>query len=170
MGQQKKERRQAENEAKASVKFLRTSGQKLNLVAATIRGKDAGKALVDLEFNNRRIAKDVRKVLQSAVANAENNHGLDVDKLYVAEAFVGKAIVMKRFATRARGRSSRIEKPFSRLTVIVRERDSEAKAKPVKAKPAPKAAKAEKAEAAPKKAAAKKTPAKKPAAKKEVKE
>lgn len=170
MGQQKKERREGANEAKASVKFLRTSGQKLNLVAATIRGKDAGKALVDLEFNNRRIAKDVRKVLQSAVANAENNHGLDVDKLFVAEAYVGKAIVMKRFATRARGRSSRIEKPFSRLTVIVRERDSEAKAKPAKAKPAPKAEKAAKPAAAPKKAAAKKTPAKKTAAKKEVKE
>lgn len=165
MGQQKQERRQAPNEAKASVKYLRTSPQKLNLVAATIRGKDAGKALVDLEFNNRRIAQDVRKVLQSAVANAENNHGLDVDKLFVAEAFVGKAIVMKRFATRARGRSSRILKPFSRLTVIVRERDSEVKAKPAKAKAAPKAA-----DAAPKKAAAKKTPAKKTAAKKEVKE
>ncbi len=168
MGQQKKDRREATNEAKASVKYLRTSAQKLNLVAATIRGKDAGKALVDLEFSNRRIAQDVRKVLQSAVANAENNHGLDVDKLYVAEAFVGKALVMKRFATRARGRSSRILKPFSRLTVIVRERDSVAQAKPVKAKAAPKAA--DKAEAAPKKAAAKKTPAKKAAVKKEVKE
>jgi large subunit ribosomal protein L22 len=170
MGQQKKERREEANEAKASVKYLRTSPQKLNLVAATIRGKDAGKALVDLEFNNRRIAKDVRKVLQSAVANAENNHGLDVDKLYVAEAFVGKSIVMKRFATRARGRSSRILKPFSRLTVIVRERDSAVTAKPVKAKAAPKAEKAEKPAAAPKKPAAKKTPAKKAAAKKEVKE
>lgn len=166
MGQQKKERREATNEAKASVKFLRTSGQKLNLVAATIRGKDAGKALIDLEFNNRRIAQDVRKVLQSAVANAENNHGLDVDKLYVAEAFVGKALVMKRFATRARGRSSRILKPFSRLTVIVRERDSEVKAKPAKAKSAPKT----ETKAPAKKAAAKKTPAKKTAAKKEVKE
>ena len=168
MGQQKKDRREATNEAKASVKYLRTSPQKLNLVAATIRGKDAGKALVDLEFSNRRIAQDVRKVLQSAVANAENNHGLDVDKLYVAEAFVGKALVMKRFATRARGRSSRILKPFSRLTVIVRERDSAVQPKPAKAKAAPKAA--AQAEAAPKKAAAKKTPAKKTAAKKEVKE
>lgn len=168
MGQQKKERREGANEAKASVVNLRTSPQKLNLVAATIRGKDAGKALVDLEFNNRRIAKDVRKVLQSAVANAENNHGLDVDKLFVAEAFVGKAIVMKRFSPRARGRSSKILKPFSRLTVIVRERDSAVQAKPVKAKAAPKAA--DQADAAPKKAAAKKTPAKKAAAKKEVKE
>lgn len=177
MGQHKKERREGANEAKASVKYLRTSPQKLNLVAATIRGVDAGKALTDLEFNNRRIAKDVRKVLQSAVANAENNHGLDVDKLYVAEAYVGKALVMKRFHTRARGRSSRILKPFSRLTVIVRERDSEAKAKkaaPAKAAPKVDAPKKEAAKKAPaKKAAAKKTttgPAKKAAAKKEVKE
>lgn len=167
MGQDKKVRRQAENEAKASVKNLRTSPQKLNLVAATIRGKDAGKALVDLQFNNRRIAKDVQKVLQSAVANAENNHGLDVDKLYVAEAYVGKALVMKRFTPRARGRSSKILKPFSHLTVIVRERDSDAHLKK-KAAPAKAAAKAdapakETTKAPAKKAAAKKTPAKKTA-------
>jgi large subunit ribosomal protein L22 len=168
MGQQKKDRRQSTSEAKAEATYLRTSAQKLNLVAATIRGVDAGKALTDLQFNHRRIAKDVRKVLQSAVANAENNHGLDVDRLYVAEAFVGKTLVMKRFHTRGRGRSSQILKPFSRLTVIVRERDSEAKAKKAAA-PKQEAEKKE-TKAPAKKAAAKKTPAKKPAAKKEVKE
>ena len=140
MGQAQNERRVKDNEAMAMAKHLRTSPQKLNLVCQTIRGKDAGKALVDLEFNNRRIAQDVRKVLQSAVANAENNHGLDVDNLYVAEAFVGKSLVMKRFRARARGRASRILKPFSRLTVIVREREGAAKPKPAKKAPAKKAA------------------------------
>ena len=129
MGQSANDRRVSDNEAMAMVKHLRTSPQKLNLVAQTIRGKNAGTALIDLEFNNRRISQDVRKCLQSAISNAENNHGLDVDRLYVAEAFVGKDLVMKRFRPRARGRAAKILKPFSRLTVIVREREDEAKAK-----------------------------------------
>jgi large subunit ribosomal protein L22 len=175
MGQTANKKRTAENEAMAMAKYLRTSPQKLNLVAQSIRGKDAGKALVDLEFNNRRIAQDVRKVLQSAVANAENNHGLDVDRLYVAEAFVGKSITMKRFRARARGRASKILKPFSRLTVIVREREDEAKVSAkAKTQPAKKAAEnakpqEEKKETA-KKSAPKKASAKNPAkAKSEVK-
>lgn len=169
MGQQPNERRVKDNEAMAMAKFLRTSAGKLNLVAAMIRGKKAGKALTDLQFSNRRIALDVRKVLQSAVANAENNHNLDVDQLVVAEAYVGKSVKMKRFNARARGRAAPIEKHFSRLTIIVREGD----AQPVKAKvAAPKKAAAPKqdaektTEAAEKKPAAKKTAAKKTAAKK----
>ena len=134
MGQTANDRRVKDNEAMAMAKYLRTSPQKLNLVCQTIRGKAAGKALVDLEFNNRRISQDVRKVLQSAIANAENNHGLDVDRLYVAEAFVGKSITMKRFRARARGRASKILKPFSRLTVIVREREDAASPKKAPAK------------------------------------
>lgn len=176
MGQSANERRVSDNEAMAMVKHLRTSPQKLNLVAQTIRGKDAGKALIDLEFNNRRISQDVRKCLQSAIANAENNHGLDVDRLYVAEAFVGKDLVMRRFRARARGRASKILKPFSRLTVIVREREDAAKAKTKKA-PAKKVAKKEEGKAeviksgidvtkGGDKAEAKKAPAKKTAAKK----
>lgn len=156
MGQQTNERRVKDNEAMAMAKFLRTSPGKLNLVAAMIRGKNAGKALVDLEFSNRRIAQDVRKVLASAVANAENNHNLDVDKLVVAEAYVGKSVKMKRFSPRARGRAAPIEKHFSRLTIVVRE--GEAKAAPKKKAAAPKAAKQQEA--------AKKSAAKKPAAKK----
>lgn len=156
MGQQANERRVKDNEAMAMAKFLRTSPGKLNLVAAMIRGKNAGKALVDLEFSNRRIAQDVRKVLASAVANAENNHNLDVDKLIVAEAYVGKSVKMKRFSPRARGRAAPIEKHFSRLTIVVRE--GEAKAAPKKKAAAPKAAKQQEA--------AKKPAAKKPAAKK----
>ncbi len=184
MGQTANERREGPGEAKAMAKYLRTSPQKLNLVAQTIRGKNAGRALTDLEFSSRRIAQDVRKVLQSAIANAENNHGLDVDKLYVAEAYVGKSITMKRWRARARGRASKIMKPFSRLTVVVRERGAEVKKPAVKAPAKPKAkeaapkqeakkeapkeeAKKETAKKAPaKKAAAKKTPAKKTAAKK----
>jgi len=123
MGQDANARRVKNNEARAMAKFIRTSPYKLNLVAEMIRGKKAGKALVDLEFCEKRIAEDVRKVLQAAVANAENNHGLDVDRLIVAEATVGKALTMKRFMARARGRASRIEKPFSRLTVVVREQE-----------------------------------------------
>ncbi|MDR6287562.1 MULTISPECIES: 50S ribosomal protein L22 [Inquilinus] len=122
MGQEKNPPRLGENEARAFAKTLRTSPRKLNLVAETIRGKDAAKALAELTFSRRRIAVDVKKVLQSAIANAENNHQLDVDKLYVAEAYVGRQIVMKRFHARARGRASRIEKLWSNLTVIVRER------------------------------------------------
>ncbi|MBW8727146.1 MULTISPECIES: 50S ribosomal protein L22 [unclassified Inquilinus] len=122
MGQEKNPPRLAENEARAFAKTLRTSPRKLNLVAQSIRGKDAAKALAELTFSRRRIADDVKKVLQSAIANAENNHQLDVDRLYVAEAYVGRQIVMKRFHARARGRASRIEKLWSNLTVIVRER------------------------------------------------
>ncbi len=185
MGQSANERRVKDNEAMAMAKYLRTSPQKLNLVCQTIRGKDAGKALIDLEFNHRRIAQDVRKVLQSAIANAENNHNLDVDRLFVSEAFIGKSITMKRFRPRARGRAAKILKPFSRLTVIVREREDEAKSKkkvdvtktPAKKAPAKKTtaqesekkteAKAEaKTETAKKKAPAKKAAAKKAPAKK----
>ncbi len=116
-------RRLADNEAKAIVRSLRTSAQKLNLVCQTIRGRSAEAALAELGFSKRRIANDVRKTLESAIANAENNHQLDVDRLYVAEASVGRAMVMKRFRARARGRAARILKPWSRLTVVVRERE-----------------------------------------------
>lgn len=110
-----------DNEARAVARNLRVSPQKLNLVAALIRGKKVERALADLEFSRKRIAIDVRKALESAIANAENNHDLDVDDLVVAEAFVGKGLVMKRFHARARGRGARIEKPFSHLTIVVRE-------------------------------------------------
>ena len=121
MGKPKRERSLAENEARAVARNLRVSPQKLNLVAGLIRGKKVATALADLEFSRKRIAQDVRKCVMSAVANAENNHGLDVDDLVVAEAWVGKNLVMRRFAARGRGRSSAIEKPFSQITVIVRE-------------------------------------------------
>ena len=121
MGKPKRERVLKDNEAQAVMRMLRVSPQKLNLVAGLIRGKKASAALADLEFSRKRIAVQVRKVLQSAIANAENNHDLDVDNLIVAEAHVGKALVMKRFSPRARGRVGRIEKPFSNLTVVVRE-------------------------------------------------
>lgn len=121
MGQKANPKRIKENEAIATSRFMRTSPQKLNLVAQTIRGLKAEKAMTDLEFNNRRIARDVRKVLQSAIANAENNHGLDVDQLVVAEATVGKQIRMKRFRPCARGRAARINKDFSNLRIVVRE-------------------------------------------------
>ena len=123
MGKQKAPRRVAENEALSVGGQIRGSAQKLNLVASMIRGKKAGDALNILTFSPKAMAKDVRKVLASAIANAENNHNLDVDALVVAEASVGKSISMKRFATRARGRSSRIVKPFSRLRVVVREQE-----------------------------------------------
>ena len=113
--------RVAENEARAFVKFLRISPQKLNLVAEMIRGMQVEDALVALQFSPKRIAKDVHKALSSAIANAENNHQLDVDRLIVAEATVGKQMVVKRIRARARGRAGRIEKPFSNLTIIVRE-------------------------------------------------
>lgn len=135
MGQQKNPSRTKDNEARAFGKFLRTSPQKLNLVAQTIRGKNAGRALIDLQFSKRRIAQDVRKVLQSAVANAENNHGLDVDRLIVAEAYVGKQIMMKRYHARARGRGAPIVKKFSNMTIVVREQQDEPK-KEVKKKSA----------------------------------
>jgi large subunit ribosomal protein L22 len=120
--------RLAENEAKAVARMIRVSPQKLNLLAQLIRGKKVDRALADLEFSRKRIAHEVKKTLESAIANAENNHGLDVDDLIVAQAFVGKALVMKRFHARARGRASRIEKPFSNLTIIVREVEAQANA------------------------------------------
>jgi large subunit ribosomal protein L22 len=121
MGKQAKDRRLKPSEAVAKVSNLRTSARKLNLVAASIRGLKVQRALNELEFSPRRIAKDVRKALYSAISNAENNHNLDIDSLVVAEAFVGKNLVMKRFSARARGRAARIEKPFSEITIVVRE-------------------------------------------------
>ncbi len=121
MGKPKGERRLADNEAQAVTRNLRVSPIKLNMVAAMIRGKPVEKALADLTFSRKRIARDVKKTLQSAIANAENNHGLDVDQLVVAEAHVGKNLVMKRWRPRARGRAARILKPFSQLTVVVRQ-------------------------------------------------
>ena len=121
MGKEKNPRRVADNEAMAVARMLRTSPQKLNLVAGLIRGKKVEKALADLTFSKRRVSGDVKKCLQSAIANAENNHNLDVDALVVAEASVGKSVTMKRFHTRGRGKSTRILKPFSRLRIVVRE-------------------------------------------------
>ncbi|MEM5500975.1 50S ribosomal protein L22 [Ahrensia kielensis] len=121
MGKPKAPRRLADNEARAVTKTIRVSPQKLNLVAALIRGKKVSAALADLEFSRKRISGTVKKTLESAIANAENNHDLDVDALVVAEAYVGKSIVMKRFMARGRGRASRIVKPFSHLTIVVRE-------------------------------------------------
>ncbi|HEX2215101.1 MAG TPA: 50S ribosomal protein L22 [Xanthobacteraceae bacterium] len=121
MGKKKRERSLAENEAQAIARNIRVSPQKLNLVAELIRGKKVATALADLEFSRKRIARDVRKCLQSAIANAENNHDLDIDDLIVAQAHVGKGLVMKRFMPRARGRAGRIQKPFSHLTIIVRQ-------------------------------------------------
>ena len=121
MSKPKTPRSLKDNEAKAVCRMLRISPQKLNLLAQLIRGKRVETALADLEFSRKRIALDVRKTLESAIANAENNHDLDVDDLVVAEAHVGKALVMKRFSPRARGRAGRIEKPFANLTIVVRE-------------------------------------------------
>ena len=121
MGKDKNPRRVADNEAQAVCRMLRTSDQKLNLVAGLIRGKKVDKALADLTFSKRRIAGEVKKVLQSAIANAENNHNLDVDQLVVAEAWVGKNLVMKRGRPRARGRFGKIMKPFSEITIKVRQ-------------------------------------------------
>jgi large subunit ribosomal protein L22 len=126
MSKKKRPRDLAENEAKAVARMLRVSPQKLNLVAQLIRGKKVASALADLEFSRKRIAKEVRKCLESAVANAENNHDLDVDDLIVAEAHVGKGLVIKRFHTRGRGRMGRILKPFSHLTIVVRQVEAEA--------------------------------------------
>ena len=126
MSKQSSPRALADNEAKCVARMLRVSPQKLNLLAQLIRGKKVDTALADLEFSRKRIAVEVRKALESAIANAENNHDLDVDDLVVAEAFVGKAMVMKRFSPRARGRSGRIEKPFSNLTIVVREVEAQA--------------------------------------------
>ena len=123
MGQQSNKRREADNEAKALLRNLRVSPQKLNEVATMIRGMTASKALGALSFTRRRIAGDVKKTLQSAISNAENNHSLDVDRLIVREAYVGKGLVMKRFHARARGRGARILKPYSHLTIVVAEKE-----------------------------------------------
>ena len=125
MGKPKRERALKDNEARAVTRTIRVSPQKLNLVAAMIRGKKVETALADLTFSRKRIAETVKKTLQSAIANAENNHDLDVDNLIVAEAYVGKSIVLKRFHVRGRGRASRILRPFSNLTIVVREVEEE---------------------------------------------
>jgi large subunit ribosomal protein L22 len=121
MGKQAAPRRLADTEAQACLRGLRTSPRKLNLVVRTIRGKSAAAALAELTFSHRRIAREVKKVLEAAIANAENNHQLDVDRLYVKEATVGRAFVLRRFHTRGRGRSARVQKHFAHLTVVVRE-------------------------------------------------
>lgn len=147
MGKKATERALAPTEAKAVINRLRISPRKLNLVAGLIRGMDVGNAITQLSFSSKRIANDVRKALQSAIANAENNHNLNVDSLYVKEAYVGKNLVMKRFHTRGRGRSAGIKKPFANLTLIVSERGEEQvekKAKPAAKKPAAKKAPAKK--------------------------
>jgi len=126
MGKPKLERQLDENEARAVTRNLRVSPQKLNLLAASIRGKPVETALADLTFSRKRIASDVKKTLESAIANAENNHDLDVDQLVVKEAYVGKGLVMKRWRPRGRGRIGRIMKPFSRLTVVLREAEEQA--------------------------------------------
>ncbi|MGO4683827.1 50S ribosomal protein L22 [Hyphomicrobium sp. 2TAF46] len=144
MGKPSHERRLPDTEAQAVVKSLRISPQKLNLVAGLIRGKKVDQALAVLEFSEKRIAGDVRKCVMSAVANAENNHSLDVNDLIVAEAFVGKNLVMKRFHARGRGRGASILKPFSQLTVIVRQVEEEKTEKKAAKKPATKSAAAAK--------------------------
>jgi large subunit ribosomal protein L22 len=121
MGKPKTPRALKDNEAKAVLRMLRTSGQKLNLVAATIRGKKVDKALAELEFSHNRVAGPVKKTLESAIANAENNHGLDPDSLVVAEAYVGNGLIMKRFMARGRGHAARLEHTFSNLTIVVRQ-------------------------------------------------
>ncbi len=126
MGKPKRERRLPENEAKAVARNLRVSPRKLNLVAQMIRGKKVNAALADLEFSRKRIAQDVRKCVMSAVANAENNHGLDVDDLIVSEAYVGKNLLMKRWTPRGRGRAAGIQKFFSQITIVVRQAEEAA--------------------------------------------
>jgi large subunit ribosomal protein L22 len=121
MGQVANVRREAETEAKAVARNLRVSPRKLNLVAQLIRGKKVATALADLEFSQKRIARDVRKCLESAIANAENNHDLDIDELVVSQAFVGKSIVMKRIQFHGRGRTGRVTKPFANITIVVRQ-------------------------------------------------
>ena len=129
MGKSARERSLADNEAKAVTRTIRVSPQKLNLVAQMIRGRKASAALADLQFSRKRIAVDVKKCLESAIANAENNHDLDVDDLVVAEAHVGKALVIRRFSPRGRGRVGQILKPFSHLTIVVRQVEAQAEAK-----------------------------------------
>ena len=121
MGKPARERAVKDNEARAVTRLMRVSPQKLNLLAQLIRGKKVERALADLTFSRKRVAKDVKKTLESAIANAENNHSLDVDALIVAEAYVGKSLVMKRIRARARGRAARIEKPFAQITVVLRQ-------------------------------------------------
>jgi large subunit ribosomal protein L22 len=168
MGKPKRERSLSDSEAQAVARNLRVSPRKLNLVAGLIRGKPVDAAIADLEFSRKRIAQDVKKCVMSAVANAENNHGLDVNELVVSEAFVGKNLIMRRFAARGRGRASSITKPFSQITVIVRQKVEEEGAKPARkkskaaAKPAAKEAKGASKKPA---AAAKKSGKAKPAAK-----
>lgn len=122
MGQSPNPSRTKDGEARAFMKHIRTSPQKLNLVAQMIRGKKADRALTDLEFSSRRVSQHVRKCLESAIANAENNHNMDIDNLVVSEAYVGKSLTMKRFRARAKGRGVRILKPFSNLTIVVKEK------------------------------------------------
>ena len=126
MGKRARDRDLPETDAKAVARMLRVSPQKLNLLAQLIRGKKVAMALADLQFSQKRIATEVKKCLESAIANAENNHDLDVDELVVAEAYVGKALVLKRFHPRGRGRMGKILKPFSNLTIVVRQVQSEA--------------------------------------------
>jgi large subunit ribosomal protein L22 len=160
MGKESRARVLGDHQAMAIGRNIRVSPRKLNLVAQTIRGKRVEHAINELTFSPKRIAKDVKKILQSAVANAENNHDLDVDDLVVSQAHVGKNLVMKRFHARGRGGSASIEKFFSQITIVVEEKREEEKKKADK--PAAKAeGKKESAKAAPKKAAAKKAPAKK---------
>lgn len=124
MSKQAKAPRRQENQAIAKARYIKGSERKLNLLAQLIRGKAAARALVDLEFSHRRMSNEVKKVLEAAIANAENNHNLDVDRLFVKEATVGKTMVMKRFHARGRGRSAAVEKPFSNITIIVEERNA----------------------------------------------
>lgn len=128
MGKAKNAPKQASNEARAVLRMYRSSPQKLNLLAQQIRGLPVQKAIDEMQFSRKRAATDVRKLLKSAVANAENNHDLDIDSLVVAEAHVGKNLVMKRIRARARGRAARIMKPFSQLTVVLRDTSQEAEA------------------------------------------
>jgi len=168
MGKEARKRVLADNQAKAVATMVRSSPRKLNLVAQSIRGKKAEAALQELAFSPKRVAKLVKKVLQSAIANAENNHDLDVDDLFVKEASVGKNLVMKRFHARARGRGARVERPFAQISIVVEE--MRAKAPPAKKKksaPAEEAAPEAKTESKPKAKAKGKTESKsKPAAKK----
>lgn len=125
MGKQARARKLEDNQASATLKMLKTSPQKLGLVAGLIRGLDVESALLQLQFSKKRIANDVRKLLLSAIANAENNHDLDIDQLYISEVLVGKSLVMRRFRARARGRGAAIQKPFSNITIIVSEQQEE---------------------------------------------
>jgi large subunit ribosomal protein L22 len=129
MSQTQNPRRVGDTEARAKAVNIRTSPRKLNLVAQSIRGLPVQRALNELEFSPKRVAQDVRKLLYSAISNAENNHNLDIDNLVVAEAFVGKNLIMKRFSARARGRASRIEKPFAEITIVVREQGADTSGK-----------------------------------------